>query len=124
MGRTKMWAVGLVVLVTLLTSVAQVLYKFGSARLPVLFTNYHLIIGLCLYAVGAVLLVTAFKGGEVTMLYPVVATSYIWVALMSYYFFSESIGILKIAGIALVIAGIVSVGLGSKRDAIEYTEAV
>ena len=124
MSGTKKWAIALMVAVTLLTSTAQILYKFGSARLPAIFTNYCLISGLFLYGIGAILMITAFKAGEVTVLYPIVATSYIWVALLSSYFFSESINYLKIIGIALIFLGVTSVSMGSKKDAIEYTEAV
>ena len=119
-----MWAIWVMVFVTLLTSVAQVLYKFGAAKLPVILTNYHILLGLVLYAIGAVLMIIAFKAGEVTFLYPIVATSYIWVALMSSYFFSDAINYLKILGIALIFFGVVAVSMGSKKGSIEYTEAV
>ncbi len=124
MSGTKKWAIGLMVLVTLLTSSAQILYKFGSAKLPVIFTNYYLVLGLALYGIGAVLMIIAFKAGEVTVLYPIVATSYIWVALLSSYFFSDSMNYLKIIGIALIFFGVTSVSMGSKKDSIEYTEAL
>lgn len=124
MHRTKTWAILVMFFVTILTSSAQVLYKFGSERLPELFTNYPLIAGLFLYGIGAVLMIIAFKAGEVTVLYPIVATSYIWVAILSSYFFHDSINFLKIMGIALIFTGVVAVSFGSRKDAIEFTEAV
>jgi len=80
--KTKLWAIGLMIFTTLLTSSAQIFYKLGAATLELnllaLITNYNLIIGLCIYAVGAVLMIIAFKGGELSVLYPIIATSYIW----------------------------------------------
>lgn len=121
---TKLWAIGIVFLCTFLTSVAQVFYKWAALDLsfnPIaLITNIPLIIGLSLYAVGAVLLIIGLKGGELTVLYPVVATSYIWVSLMSTKFLpvTESMNFMKWGGVFVIFAGISLIGFGSmKTDA-------
>jgi drug/metabolite transporter (DMT)-like permease len=54
----------------------------------------------------------ALKHGELSMLYPFVALSFVWVALISWRFFGETITSLKIAGIVAIIAGISFTGLG------------
>lgn len=119
---TKLWAICLVVLCTVLTSTAQIFYKFGAQDLPVIFTNIPLLTGLLFYMLGAIVLVIAFKGGEVSTLYPVFATSFIWVSLMSNYFFDESLSIFKWLGIFSIIIGISLVSYGSKKDSIQYVE--
>ena len=126
---TKTWAIGLMILCTAFTSTAQVFYKFGADRLEFnfisLLTNFPLIIGMILYIIGAVIMITAFKGGEVSVLYPIIATSYIWVSLMSIYFFNESLNIFRWLGIFVIIAGIIFISIGSKqKETIQYTEAV
>ena len=103
---------------TLFTSIAQVFYKIGALRLPEIITNYHILIGLILYGIGALILVTAFKFGEVTLLYPIIATSYIWVSILSWIVFSETIRVFKWFGIAFIIAGITVIALGSKKKGI------
>lgn len=117
MQKTKLWAVFLMVACTGLTSAAQIMYKFGVKDLRFdivsLLTNYYLIGGLSLYALGAIFTILAFRGGEVSVLYPIVATSYIWVAMLSVKFLGESMNIYKIVGIASIIAGIIVIGLGS-----------
>ncbi len=111
------------VVCTLFTSVAQIFYKFGALRLPEIITNYHILIGLVLYGIGALILVTAFKFGEVTLLYPIIATSYIWVSILSWIVFSETIGIFKSIGIAFIIIGITVIAFGSKKKAvIDYVD--
>ena len=122
--KTKGWAIAVMFFVTLLTSSAQILYKFGAEMLPALFTNWPLIAGLLVYAFGAVLMIKAFNAGEVTVLYPIIATSYIWVTILSVFFFDEPINILKIIAIAAIFSGVIFIAFGSKRDAIEYTEVV
>jgi len=117
--KTKLWAIGLMVLTTLLTSSAQIFYKIGADKLEYnllsLFTDYFLLIGIFLYAIGAVLMLIAFKGGELSVLYPVIATSYIWVGLLSSYFFSDSLNYLRWIGISSIFFGVVFVGFGSRN---------
>jgi len=119
----RVLAILLMILCTVLTSIAQVFYKLGALRLPELITNYHILAGLILYGLGALIMITAFKFGEVTLLYPIIATSYIWVALLSWIIFSESIGFLKVAGIVFIMAGITVTALGSKKKTvIDYVD--
>ncbi|MBW2974234.1 hypothetical protein KY366_00820 [Candidatus Woesearchaeota archaeon] len=126
---TKLWAIGLMVLCTIFTSVAQVFYKLGAARLSFsvisLITNLPLLTGMALYVLGAFIMIIAFKGGDVSVLYPIIATDYIWVSLMAAYFFNEALNLFKWTGVFLIIAGIVFIGLGSKeKEAVGYTEVV
>ncbi len=116
--KTKLWAIGLMILTTLLTSSAQIFYKKGAEKLTFnllsIITNYPLLTGLFLYGIGAVLMITALKGGELTVLYPIIATSYIWVALLSSLIFHESLNLLRWLGILAIVFGVVFVGVGSK----------
>ena len=115
---TKLWAMLLVLFTTLLTSSAQILWKIGSATLNFniigILTNPFIIVGVLLYIIGGVLLIISFRGGEVSVLYPIIAMSYIWVSLMSVKFLRETINGWKGIGIILIIFGIVAIGYGSK----------
>ena len=114
--KTKWWAIGLVVLCTFFTSTAQIFLKYGSARLPEIFFNWQLFTGLALYGIGAVMLIVSFKGGDVTVLYPIIATSYVWVSLLSMYFLNENISFTKWAGVFSIMCGICFIGWGSKHN--------
>ena len=111
----KWFAIVLMLVCTMFTSAAQIFYKFGADRLPEIFTNYPLIIGLCLYALAAAIFVLALKFGEVTVLYPIIATSYIWVSILSWIIFGEVITAFKWIGIAGIVAGITIIAFGSKK---------
>ena len=115
---TKLWAALLVLFTTLLTSSAQILWKIGSATLSFdivkILTNYYLIGGVLLYVVGGILIIIAFRGGEVSVLYPIIATSYVWVSLLSVKFLGEQMNAFKWIGVAGIIMGIVLIGYGSK----------
>ena len=115
---TKLWAALLILFTTLLTSSAQILYKLGSANLTLdiigILTNYYLLAGVSIYAIGGILMIVSFRGGEVSVLYPIIATSYIWVSLVSMIFLNEIMNIFRWLGIVTIIAGIISIGYGSK----------
>ena len=115
--KTHWWAIALTVITTLFTSTAQVFYKLGAAKLEfdilALITNYELIIGVALYAIGAAILIIALKGGEVTVVYPIIATSYIWVTILSSSIFGEAVNIWKWLGVIVIILGITSISWGT-----------
>ena len=117
---TKLWAMLLVLFTTLLTSSAQILYKLGSTNLTFsiadLLKNYYLIAGFIIYAIGGTLMIISFRGGEVSVLYPIIAMSYIWVSLLSVKFLGEIMNKFKWIGIATIIAGIVFIGYGSRNN--------
>lgn len=115
---TKLWAALLVLFTTLLTSSAQLLWKKGSATLTFdilgIITNYYIIGGILIYIVGGTLLIISFRGGEVSVLYPIIATSYIWVSFLSMAFLGELMNAYKWAGVFAIISGIALIGYGSK----------
>ena len=110
----------MVLFCTLLTSGAQIFYKLGVKKLSLnflsLITNYYLIFGLILYFIGAVLLIIALKGGELSVLYPIVATSYIWVSFLSPRFFpTDSMNLMKWVGVFIIVTGVSFVGIGGRN---------
>lgn len=109
---TKTWAFGLIVLTTLFTTLAQFFLK-SSSDVDALISP-PLFLGLFFYAVASCFMILAFKGGEVSALYPVLATSYIWVAIVSYTWFGETIHAFRWAGIIVIIAGITLVGVAGR----------
>ena len=114
---TQLWAIGLVVLGTLVGAFGPILLKKASAKrlskLSSLATNYHLFGGVALYAIGTMLFIPALKGGDLSVLYPFVALAYIWVSLLSVKFLGEKMNKFKWFGIALIITGVTFIGLGS-----------
>ena len=115
---TKLRSVLLVLSTTLLVSSAQILWKIGSATLKPdvlsILSNYYILAGIVLYSVGGTLLILSFRGGDVSVLYPILATSYIWVSLLSIRFLGEAMNAFKWIGIASIITGIILIGYGSK----------
>ncbi len=114
-GLPILAAMGIVVLCTLLTSSGKVLWKFGANNWPLFPAIYQVIGGFILHAIAAAVLIYLFKKGEVSILFPVFATNYIWVNVFAYIFFHESFTVLKWAGIACIIAGSIILSRGSHK---------
>jgi drug/metabolite transporter (DMT)-like permease len=128
-NRTK--PVYLVLGCTVFAAAAQVLLKFGAmhpmpglnlgepasviAFLKALLGNWKLVVGYCLHGCNAFLLILALRDGELSMLYPIIALTYVWVNLLSMYFFHEHLNLWKCVGIAMVIGGVAFLGRASQR---------
>lgn len=99
---------------TLVGSYGPILLKQASAdlkfNLKSLF-NKKLITGLSLYGIATIIFIPALKGGELSVLYPFVALSYVWVSLLSVKFLKERMNMQKWIGISLVILGVSLIGL-------------
>jgi len=114
------WAVVLVLLSTFVTSGGQIFLKQGSSNLNWdivgQIANIPLIIGCLLYAIGAVMLIVSLKYGDLSVLYPIYSLNFVWVSILSPYFFaSDSMNWVKWLGIAVIMLGVSCVGVGSVR---------
>jgi len=111
-------AIILVICCTFFTAMGQILWKIGSAKLSLniltLITNLPLILGFLSYGIGLILLIVALKFGELSLLYPFIALSFIWVAIASMIFLQESMSILKWVAIIIIMIGVSFIGFGEK----------
>lgn len=116
---------------TVLGAAAQILIKTGMARLVVperhdwiswlmalalaCATNLPLFAGYALYGMSTVLMVLALRDGELSMLYPIIALTYVWVTLLSYVLLHEPANLYKNAGIVTIVLGVAVLGRGKPR---------
>lgn len=117
---SKAQTLGLVFCCTILGAAAQVLIKMGASTLTgagvvSMLTNVHLMTGYSLYGFSTILLVLALRDGELSILYPVISLTFVWVTFLSSYIFRESITATKLAGISIIVSGVAVLGMGSKR---------
>ena len=115
----------LVVCCTIIGAGAQILIKKGAGMLGAsptmvdialaMVLNPLLLTGFSMYGVSMVLLVLALRHGELSLLYPVFALTYVWVTILSVTMLHESMNGFKLAGIATIVAGIAVLGKGSPK---------
>ncbi len=113
-------SVALVFLCTLFGVVAQYFIKTSTMKLtamtiPALVGNHALWLGLGLYGISTGLLILALRDGELSLLYPVISLTYVWVTIMSVLAFNESVNGYKICGVAVICAGVALLGKGRSR---------
>jgi multidrug transporter EmrE-like cation transporter len=102
----------------LLGALGQFLYKSGAERTTGEPTSYllnpRLLLGVGCYLAVMVLFVAAFKrGGALSVLYPLYASTFIWAALIALAAYDEPIRPVNVAGMALLVAGMYLMGLKS-----------
>jgi len=99
---------------TLLSAAAQILMKIGmnhfSLNLVAILTNFPLIAGYALYGLFTVLMVLALREGELSLIYPIISLSYVWVTALSYFIFHDTLSPLKLVGIVGIMAGVALLG--------------
>ncbi len=114
-------AIFIVLACTLLSAVGQYLIKLGANRLSHagflatmigIFTIPQLFAGYCLYAVFTVMFVYALRHGELSILYPLIALSYVWVNIIAVAAFHESMNPFKIIGLLVIVGGVGVMGWG------------
>jgi len=126
---TKKWAMALVLFSTVLAASGQILIKsglnaMGEGFMERIFDLWYsvptaapMIIGYGLYGIAAVILIVSLKHGELSVLYPIYAMNFVWVAIMSPHFFpgADIMTPLKWIGVGAIVVGVALIGMGSKE---------
>ncbi|MCU0228555.1 MAG: hypothetical protein MUF01_13040 [Bryobacterales bacterium] len=117
-------AIILVVFCTILGAAAQILLKVGSRTVDTesLWTiawsmalNVPLILGLSLYGLSTVLFIHALRNEQLSLLYPLISLTYIWVTFVSVALLGESLSFWKIAGVLVIVSGVALLGKDDSR---------
>lgn len=117
-------AVILMVLCTIFTSLGQILWKYGlkdaDFQSPLTFFNLPFLFGFASYGTGALLMLLAFKKGELSILYPIIATSYVWVSLISPALFpADYMNFWKWLGVGVILLAVTLLGVGTNSRVIQ-----
>ena len=100
----------LTALAAFIGSIGQLEFKRGADNLQfdikLLLTNYHLILAIAVYCVSTVLYVYALNKEQLSIIYPLIATSYIWTLMFSKIFLKEQIGLTSWAGVFFILLGV------------------
>lgn len=69
----------------------------------------HILGGLLCYAVSVVVWIMALSRVEVSVAYPMLSLGYVVNAIAAYYLFGEAVGGMRLAGIGVIIVGVLLV---------------
>ncbi|MEK7407566.1 MAG: hypothetical protein AAB225_21005 [Acidobacteriota bacterium] len=121
MRLSRRQAVALVLFCTLLGAAGQVLLKLGantlgqSASPLAMVTNPQIFFGYVLYGLMTALFTVALRDEELSILYPIIALTYVWVTGLSVWLFHDSFNIAKAAGVATIVIGVAVLGRNGKK---------
>lgn len=115
LNQTPIGSIVCFVVAALLGAVGQYLYKSGADTAGGGWLSYaanpRLAGGVLCYIAVMVLFVVAFKrGGSLTVLYPIYASTFIWAALIAWRAYGTPITLTNVMGMGLLIAGMFLLG--------------
>jgi multidrug transporter EmrE-like cation transporter len=113
--KTPLASIVCFTIASVLGATGQFFYKSGAVRagggLSSYFLNPRLLAGVVCYAGVMVLFIVAFKrGGELSVLYPIYASTFIFSAIGARVLYGELIHPANYAGMALLVAGMCLMG--------------
>ncbi len=118
MTATPVSSMALVLVASFIGSFGAVFLKGGAARLEwklrSLAANWRLGAGVAAFLLSSMFFVLGLRRGELSILYPMVSLGYIWTLFWSKLFFGEALTRAKFAGLAMILAGITMLSLGSR----------
>ena len=124
---TRGESIALVVFCTFIGAAAQMLMKIGAKNLPpvsvtamlgnplIILSDIPLLGGLSCYGVFTLLLIFALRDGELSVIYPVIALTYVWVTFLSIVIFHETLNPFKACGVVVIVLGVAILGRNRAR---------
>ncbi|MEM3855907.1 MAG: EamA family transporter, partial [Candidatus Micrarchaeaceae archaeon] len=110
--------IGITLVAALFAAFAQYFFKkampkfrFRLPELIALLKNKTIIIGIVIYFIGLAIYLVALGKGQLSFVYPVFASSFIFIMLISKFMLNEKLTVMRVLGILLVFAGVVIISL-------------
>lgn len=106
-------AVTLTIASTFFNALGFSLFKKASRRFRLSFDmilNKHLVLGALSFGTGVIMYIAALTMGDLSFLYPLAAFQYVWLIFFGYRM-REQMRLRRLAGIILLIIGVVLVGM-------------
>ncbi len=117
--KTALSSIIYIAISAIICSFGQIFYKFGANRLTDFYSfilNPFVYLGIGCYGIGLLFMIKALRRGELSVIYPIMATSFIWVCLLSPIFFhSDYMTPIKWVGIIIIMTGVSFVGIGGRK---------
>lgn len=116
---TSVSAIIYMLIAAVFASCGQIFFKFAANRtmdVASFIFNPFLYLGIGAYGTGLLFMLKALRRGELTVIYPILATSFIWVSLAAPIFFkTDFMTMQKWMGILIIILGVTLVSKGRQK---------
>ena len=94
-----------------LVALGQLCWKLSAGS----YTSLLLYFGFALYFAGAILMIISLHFGKLSVVHPVLSTSYLFGLVLSGIFLDEKIAWSQYLGIIVIVAGVALIGAGDKE---------
>ena len=97
---------------------SSVFVSFGQMFWKMFHTEgfWALILGFALYAVGALLMIVAYKYGKLSVLQPMLCLSYVCAIFIGVFILGEAMTPIRLAGILVVVFGVILIAGGDQEE--------
>ena len=85
----------------------QLLWKLSAGE-----NIFYLLSGFCLYGIGAIVMIVAYKFGSLSVLQPMLSMNYIFTIFLGSFILNEAITPMKIIGILIITVSVILIGGG------------
>jgi undecaprenyl phosphate-alpha-L-ara4N flippase subunit ArnE len=107
MNKRKGKAIILMFLCSFCLCLGQLIWKLMPG-----FNLLYIISGFVVFGLGALLMILAYRYGDLSVLQPINSMSYVYSLFLGYAVFHEAITPFRIAGVITIMVGVVLLGLG------------
>lgn len=108
--KTNLTGILLMLLASTMVATGQFFWKLALGSV-----NLWLLLGFSVYGIGAILMIKALKFGELSVLHPIMAFSYVVAFALALVFLNETYSLRQIFGVFLIIVGVVLLGVRQKQ---------
>jgi len=112
---TELLSIGLVLFGAIVNASAAFFIKIGVDNFSLfkLYKSNFFLLGFFLYLASTFIYLIALRGGELSVLYPLVSTTYIWSMFLSVKYLEEKMNKWKWLSLFGIIVGAIFIGLGA-----------
>ena len=103
--------IALILVSALMACVGQLLWKLSATE-----GLLYLLFGFILYGLGAIIMLLAYRYGELSVLQPMLSMNYVLSIILGAVVLQEAITLNKAVGICIITLGVILIGGGSSED--------
>ena len=96
----------LMLLSSICVCIGQLLWKLSTSG------NIILLLGFFFYGIGALIMIIAYRFGELSVLQPMLSLNYVLSIFLAVIILKEEITILKVIGVFVIITGVIMIARG------------
>lgn len=102
--------IALIIFSSICACVGQLLWKLSIDKGII-----YLFFGFLIYAIGAFVMIIAYRYGSLSVLQPFLSLNYVLSTFLGYFILDEMVNVFKIIGVFLIILGVLIIAVGDKE---------